>query len=122
MIPIVLSTRCLTPAHHDTNYVCSQCQQPTAHWRVQHARYGDESQPICALCFLDTSGWVEAHKEQFDLVVNAIGLRRKKALSRSATGGLTTHKDADDVLGAIVLHDRFALIQNVKQEMRRGVE
>jgi hypothetical protein len=102
-----VSTRCLTPAHRDTNYICVKCEQPTAHWRVFHARYGEESQPICALCFFKTSDWVGENRQRFDLVVKAVGLRRKVSLQRDELGDLVSGKDADDVLGAIVLHDRF---------------
>lgn len=124
MTPIVLSTRSLKPTTtRDAPAHCVSCQQPQAYWRVQHARYGAEAQPICALCFLRTSGWLETHKEQFDLVVNVIGLRRNKALERDEAGGLVHPKDADDVLGAVVLHDRLDAINAFKQKLvQRGAE
>lgn len=111
------TTRCLVPAYRDDVHICLKCQQPRAVWSVRHPLYGDEAQPICALCFIYTSGWFEQNQTRLRLVVNAIGLRRNKALERDATGRLVSSKDADDVLGAIVLHDRVDAVQRFKQRV-----
>lgn len=117
------STRNMVPVYRNDPHVCIKCQQPRAHWSVRHPSYGSEAQPLCALCFFNTSGWLEPNRAQFNLVVNALGLRRNRALERNAAGQLVLPKDADDVLGAIVLHDRVDAVQHLKQHLfRRSAE
>jgi hypothetical protein len=74
---------------------------------------------ICALCFLYTSGWlVKERIRRVEQVAQVIGLKRNQSLQYvlDARGDklwpprLAVLKDADDVLGAITLHDRFEFV------------
>lgn len=107
--PRVTSTHALRPLGPVSNLLCTVCKEPCARWSIMHARYGQEN--ICALCFLYDSGWLEAPESKAALqrVANVLGLKRGKSLER-VEGRLTKVADADDVLGAITLHERFALL------------
>ena len=104
--PVVTTTRCLKPTHAAVLLVCSGCNKPQAHWTVRHPRYGEEEQNICALCFFKTSGWADGNKERLRLVINAISMRSNSLVETN--NNLPVHvKDADNILGAIALHERF---------------
>jgi hypothetical protein len=115
--PVVKTTRgVLWPHPVGATMTCVVCSHTRAHWRVKHARYGTSDADICALCFLYTSGWlVQERVRRVEQVAQAIGLKRQKPLEyvlgergdKVWPPRLSTVKDADDVLGAIVLHDRF---------------
>lgn len=104
--PAVTSTRCLKPTHAAVLLVCSGCNQPQAHWTVRHPRYGTEEQNICALCFFKTSGWADGNKERLRLVINALSMRAKSLIETNNNLPVQV-KDADNILGAIALHERF---------------
>lgn len=117
----VLSTRVLRPHPVGVTADCVTCHRPRAHWRVQHPRYGAEVVDVCALCFLYESGWLVPERvRRVTQVIQVIGLKRQKPLECAVgTRGdkmwpprLEHIKDADDVLGAIVLHDRFEVVMN----------
>lgn len=118
--PTVKTTRgVLWPHPVGSNMNCVVCAQTCAHWRIRHERYGAADADICALCFLYTSGWlVRERVRRVEQVAQAIGLKRKKPLEfvlgehgdRVWPPRLSTVKDADDVLGAIALHDRFEFV------------
>jgi hypothetical protein len=117
--PTVASTRVLRPIPVGTNMNCVTCCQPVAHWRIKHARYGEEEASICALCFLYTSGWlVKERVRRVEQVAQVIELKRNQPLQyvlgergdRLWPPRLVQVKDADDVLGALTLHDRFEMV------------
>lgn len=105
--PRVTSTRVLRPLG-PTTLTCVGCKKLTAKWFIVHPRYGQEN--ICSLCFFYDSGWLEAPESKVSLerVANVIALRHGKSLARE--DGKLTARDADDVLGAITLHERFSII------------
>jgi len=107
--PKVTSTHALRPLGPTSNQHCVVCKQQTAHWSIMHARYGQEN--ICALCFLYDSGWLDSPetKAAVSRVANVLGLKRGKVLER-VEGRFVQVRDADDVLGAITLHERFESI------------
>ena len=123
LVPVVepptskASTLILKPLHQSVTEVCSSCAEKSAHWMVKHPSYGSASTPLCALCFFRNSGWMATGREQFEVVVAAIGKRRQTPMERDVMGMLVNLKDADDVLGAIVLNDRVASFQ---QRVRRS--
>lgn len=120
-LPPVQTTRgVLWPRPAGVNMNCVTCCQPVAHWRIKHARYGGEAD-ICALCFLYTSGWlVKERVRRVEQVVQVIGLKRNQPLQyvvgehgdKLWPPRLAILKDADDVLGAIALHDRFEFVMS----------
>ena len=107
--PKVLNTHVLRPLGPTASFHCAVCKQPTAHWSITHARYGQEN--ICALCFLYDSGWLDSPETKVAVarVTNVLGLKRGKPLER-VEGRFIRVQDADDVLGAITLHERFESI------------
>jgi predicted RNA-binding Zn-ribbon protein involved in translation (DUF1610 family) len=107
--PKVSSTGSLRPLGTTAHLVCCVCGQQTARWLIMHARYGEAY--ICSLCFLYDSGWLDTSKAKAAVtrVINVLGLRRGKALE-CAESRLVRTEDADDVLGAVVLHARYAAL------------
>lgn len=117
--PAVESTRTLRPHTFGLTKLCGVCSKPQAHWAVQHPRYGAEVMDICALCFLYESGWLVADRVQrVEQVSKVIGLKRGVALSyvlgeqgdKVWPPRLAKVEDADAVLGALTLHDRFEVL------------
>ena len=117
--PPVQSTRSLRPHTFGLTKVCCDCRKPVAHWKIQHPRYGTEETDICALCFLYNSGWlVQERQARVEQVIKVIGLKRGKPLEyvlgehgdRAWPLRLVQVHDADSVLGAITLHDRFEMM------------
>lgn len=110
--PAVETTRVLRPHAFGLNKTCCVCAQAQAHWSIQHARYGTALEDICALCFLYESGWLVRQREQrVEQVIKAIALKRGAVLpQKGEQKRLVLVTDADSVLGAIVLHDRFELV------------
>ena len=118
-LPTVASTRVLRPHSQGAKASCVTCCQPVARWRIKHPRYGSDEVDICALCFLYTSGWlVKERVRRVEQVVQAISLKRNRTLQYvlGVNGDklwpprLSAVSDADDVLGAIALHDRFEFV------------
>lgn len=119
--PAVESTRSLRPHTFGLTKTCCVCSKAQAHWSVQHPRYGREAEDICALCFLYESGWlVRERQPRVDQVVKVIGLKRGTPLEcvlgehgdKSWPPRLAKVEDADSVLGAITLHDRFEVLSS----------
>lgn len=119
--PVVSTTRVLRPHVMGLTKTCCVCAKPQAHWTIEHARYGSEIEDICALCFLYESGWlVRERVQRVEQVAKAISLKRGATLEYvlTETGDkawpprLLKIADADAVLGAITLHDRFEGITN----------
>lgn len=119
----VHSTQALHPHPVGSSRHCIECSEAVAHWWINHPRYGAESVDICALCFLYTSGWLLRERVlRVDQVARVIGLKRQKLLEfvkgengdRQWPPRLVHVKDADDVLGAITLHDRFESVMRRK--------
>ncbi len=105
LLPAVDSTFVLAP-NRAAPLVCYVCAHERARWRVRHARYGGTVQDLCALCFMYESGWLTpVNQARVARVSTALSLRRNKVLEH-VNGRLVQSTDADDVLGAIVLHDR----------------
>jgi hypothetical protein len=124
-LPNVESTRVLKPHTFGLTKVCSACAQPVAHWHIRHPRYGVEDVDICALCFIYGSGWlVRERVRRLDMVIKAISLKRGKVLEQeSGPNGdkswppkLVKVEDADSVLGAIVLYDRYEGLQRRSEQ------
>ena len=118
-LPPVLTTRVLRPHSSGVKATCVTCCQPVARWRIKHPRYGGDETDICALCFIYTSGWlVRERVRRLEQVVQVIGLKRKQPLQcvlgehgdKLWPPRLSVVGDADDVLGAIALHDRFEFV------------
>jgi len=109
--PKVTSLSVLRPLG-PTHAVCVVCKENRARWCIVHARYGQES--ICSLCFLQDSGWFDSaeSKQAIYRVTAAIGLKRNKVLER-VEGRFVRCEDADDVLGAVVLHARWIRVTAV---------
>jgi hypothetical protein len=94
-----------------------------ARWRFQHPRYGPEEVDLCSLCFLYKSGWLVAERvRRVEQVATVIGRKREREQARQLEFAMNPQgdrqwpprlvnvKDADDVLGAITLHDRFEIV------------
>lgn len=118
-LPPVQSTRVLRPHAVSVRATCVTCCQPVARWRIKHPRYGADEVDLCALCFLYTSGWlVKERVRRVEQVAQVIGLKRQRPLQyvlgengdRLWPPRLSVVGDADDVLGAIALHDRFEFV------------
>lgn len=114
--PTVQSTRVLRPHTFGVTKMCCTCHEAVAHWNITHPRYGTEATDICAPCFLYTSGWLVPERfTRVEQIIKVIGLKRGKALEyvlgehgdKVWPPRLAKVADADSVLGAIVLHDRF---------------
>lgn len=119
--PTVQTTRVLRPHTFGVTKMCCVCGKPQAHWSVEHARYGTEKEDICALCFLYDSGWLVADRVQrVEQVSKVIGLKRGTPLEyvlgergdKVWPPRLLKVEDADSVLGAITLHDRFEVLSS----------
>lgn len=100
----------LRPTDATTFFHCSVCAQPVARWSILRT-----NKHICALCFFNTTDWVREHWERFDAVIRAISFRRNQVIPRTEKGGLVEVKDADNVLGAIVLHDLFDKVTSLRR-------
>lgn len=123
--PIVTSTTVLRPHHSGTSFHCVTCAKPVAHWSIRHQRYGGEAASICALCFLYTSGWlVEGRVRRVQMVTQALALRKGKVLEfekDSRPPKLVHVSDADDVLGAITLHDRVEANKMTMEGLKKAL-
>ena len=110
---------------------CVVCAEPVARWRFKHPRYGSEEVDLCSLCFLYKSGWLVAERvRRVEQVAQVIGRRRGEMAKqlefamnlqgdRQWPPRLVNVKDADDVLGAITLHDRFEIAMSQNQNPAR---
>lgn len=103
------STRVLRPLG-PTVVTCSVCKEPRARWVIVHPRYGSDAS-ICSFCFLYDSGWLDRAeaKSAVTRLSNVIGLKRGKVL-QMREGRLSRIEDANDVLGAVALHERFEFV------------
>jgi hypothetical protein len=103
----VASLSCLKPLASQADALsCYACALARAKWTIRHPRYGVSPVPLCALCFLQTSGWVQPNEARLQDVLGAQALRKRRAIP-TVDGIPSDVKDADNVLGSLVLHDRF---------------
>lgn len=84
---------------------CAKCDKPQARWGIT---VGRSSPPlfICGACVLYESAW---GKSQSPLVPATIAsIERNSDRRFSFTDGRLSSKDADDVLGVVILTERTA--------------
>lgn len=89
---------------------CVKCNKLQSKWCLDIPN--SEITTVCALCVLYEYPWGLRHREQIDEFVSEVEATRGTVLEKSEDGRITSIKDADGIVGAIVLTSRLFHIRD----------
>jgi len=73
---------------------------------------GEDRIYVCSLCLMYGTRWGRTLRPSIEEAVRSVESSRDVEFDKDEGGRLIVAKDGDDVLGVIVLSDRFAFIQS----------
>lgn len=112
--PLIVDSRFLRPlpqAMWDT--ACSKCDKRQAKWEFIPSDNPPPSggYPMCSLCWLYESEWGKARRQDIDAMIRDVEKSKGQIFQRAKGNKLWACKDADPILGAIVMTSRMFEIQ-----------
>lgn len=120
--PLFVDSRFLRPlAQSMWDCACSSCDKRQSKWDFIPVDNPPPSGgfPMCSLCWLYDSEWGKTRRTEVDVMIKDVEKSRGKAFQRAKGGKLWACKDADGILGAVVMTSRIFEIQD---RARRGSE
>jgi hypothetical protein len=112
--PLYVDSRFLRPlpqAMWDT--ACSKCDKRQSRWDFVPTDNPPPSGgfPLCTLCWLYESEWGKERREQIDAMIRDVEKTSGKIFQRAKGNRLWACKDADPILGSIVMTSRMFELQ-----------
>jgi len=112
--PLIVDSQYLRPlpkAMWDT--ACERCDKRQAKWSFLPSEAAPPSgdYPMCSLCWLYESEWGKGRREDLDKMILDVQRAKGRIFQRAKGNKLWSCKDADVILGAIVMTSRIFEIQ-----------
>lgn len=112
--PLYVSGRFLRPLPQSMwDSACEKCDKRQAKWAFTPADAppGAGDYPLCSLCWLYESEWGKQRRDQIDAMIRDVEKTHDKIFQRAKGKKLWSCKDADSILGAIVMTSKMFEIQ-----------
>jgi len=98
---------------------CVRCDKPTASWWCDLPTEGADKTYICSICSLYTTKWGIAESSAIEETLSRIQSVRRRTFDTDSNGRLVRSKDADDVLGVMVLASRTTDVRRMVEGWKR---
>ena len=119
--PLLIDSRFLRPLPQSMwDTACVKCDKRQAKWAFtpdDEDLPPSEDYPMCSLCWLYESDWGKERRSDIDAMILDVQKVKGKIFQRAKGNKLWSCKDADSILGAIVMTSRMFEIQ---ARVRRG--
>lgn len=92
---------------------CCICERAQSRWFIDWDTEDDDKAYLCALCILYSTEWGKSVRAPIEEVIMAVQKERNALFEKDGSNRLILSKDADDVLGVIVLAGRVAGVQRI---------
>lgn len=103
---VLTSLLFLRPLAHNLWFSnCIVCDKPQARWEV---RSGSAPAFLCGLCVLHETKWGKENQSLLNSVAGQIELHGNRKFERNPEGNLIHCKEADDLMGVVMLMDMTA--------------
>lgn len=115
LVPLEVDPACLHPLPQAMwDISCHICDKRQARWEYHSEPHAQKKgEPVCAVCWLYDSIWGEGKKSDIDVFIRAVETEASTRFER-VDGRLSMCRDADRILGAIVLTSKMFAIQRRK--------
>ena len=103
---------------------CCMCERTQSSWQTDWVTEDDDKVYLCSLCVLYETDWGRLERASIEAVIMRMQKARNTTFEKDPSNRLTLSRDADDVLGVVVLASRVAKAQNLATSMAalRGLE
>ena len=91
---------------------CCMCERLQSSWQTEWPTDDDNKVYLCSLCILYATDWGVSVRAEVEFVVMTIQ-KTREPFEKDASNRLIRSKDADDVLGVVVLSSRVAGVHRV---------
>ena len=92
----------LPPA--ERGLTCSVCDKPQSVWQMASQ---PELTPVCSICVLYKVPWKGKSGEDIELFIRSVEDRTDMLFERDSSGNLLSCKDADRLVGSLVLVEKM---------------
>lgn len=98
---------------------CARCDKPQSSWWADLQNEDEDKTYVCSICMIYDTKWGREHREDVEEVVMTIQKARDCLFDKNDSNQLLNARDADDVLGVVVLADRTVQVQRMTKSWEK---
>jgi hypothetical protein len=102
---------------HLRGIACCMCERMQSSWQTDWVTEDDNKVYLCSICIIYHTDWGRTERANIESVVVNIQKARGTEFDKDLSKRMMLARDADDVLGVVVLATRVAKAQNLAASM-----
>jgi len=97
---------------------CARCDKNQSSWWADLEHEGEDKAYVCSLCMMYNTAWGRTARASVEEVVREIEKSRDREFDKDPSNQLLKVRDADDVMGVVVLADRVTGVRRTAESWK----